>query len=929
MNGFEKPDPPRQISEGDAIDLQRRGVLAMNPDRTLPLWFDGRFLTARDLNRQQSYFNARHASLSRSVGNGVIEGLEVAQQPGSSLQDTIRISPGQGFAFDGAHINLPTEMHLNLADLSVQSALNAQLGLSTKPSAPLNTRSGLFVLSLRAVEFTANQTTSFPQTVTGERTVHMGDKIEAVAATLTPFAPTQSALTNLDARADAAHRIFATGKIDGVPSYALPLAMLSLNFGSIKWIDVDLVRRDLVAARREFLGLGLAQDQLRLAHFEQYRAALDDVMADYAANSQPARFPAEQHFKLLPPAGPLPADAVDAAGMAQVFFPGEVEVELSVIPDDELPALIEESFDLPPIDLTRPAEERDGLSVMIVAPMPRHALRSQLTGLEELTRPLRPLSLLGNGPQKPLDRLGAMKIRLADAAARRVAPASATAQNWATIVAELTNFTIGGGQPSQRKLWYMRRRTLRRSADLESVLVAVTNADPSDDTDIPSPVEPVPEPTPTPDPVSPTPAPDPLPDRAKVALIKLAGFGELAKVAEVQLRRVNKPVAEVFANGILETDLSEDAISTTAFVARLEDGAANARAKLEGHLKSILEANEKGRALLSSGLIGQGATEVSAERLKLLKFFLVEDDQFERTANSLPKLKRDLQRELTIKVGELIKEQRDDSVRELIKEIEGLADEAERPAPAPSPTPQPAPTPSPAEDREARRESESQALAKKLIESLPQKGDQRRMRAALDKATTEQRLEISRRLSNAKLGASRIATGAALAALATGGNLSPTALARVRTINASMVSGLQVLESRLLKVEQQPAPTPTPAPRPTPAPGRGNFRVSDAVLRRGGLNTVVTGINPTVNPNFTRNHSAILSSLILSPVDRRIGLLSKSSQLHALATFGRKNRRNSRKLNTVAKGIITALDKQNATTVSVDRAIAQLFRRNV
>jgi hypothetical protein len=832
MSEFVKPAEPQTISEADAADLQRQGVLAVDPDRTLPLWFDGRFLTARDLNRQQSYFMARHSALGRTIGSGVIEGLEVTLGEGASAQDTVRIAPGQGIAFDGAHINLPSPMVLKLSDLAVQTALNAQLGLSVHPSAPLHSRSGLFVLSLRPVEYTANQTTAFPTTVTGQRTVQMGDKIEAVAATLTPYAPTQTSLSSLDARADAARRIFAQGKIDGVPGHALPLAMLSMRYGVIEWVDVHLVRRDLVAARREFLGLGLAQDQLRLAHFQQYRAALADVMDHYANSNQPARFPAEQHFRLLPPAGPLPADAVDPAAMAQVFFPGEVEVELSIIPDDELPALIEESFDLPPIDLTRPVEERDSLSVMIVAPMARHTLRSQLGSLQQLTKPLRPLSMLGQGPQKPLDRLGNMKISLADAGARTAPAESVAAAEWASVVNALTQFGLDGDS-SRRTLWYMRRRTLRRSADLESVLVAIGHIDPVSDTDIPAPTDPVvtPAPGPAPAPAPSDPEPDPLSDEARAALLKLAQFGDLAKITEVQLRRATAPVSEAFAKAVLTTPIADDAISVTATVARMSANAANARARLEEMIESILKASEKGRAVLSAGLVGSGRTDVSAERFEQLQFFLTEDQLLETFANALPALRTELQTEFVLKLGSMVLAGAKDEILALTKRVVAAAEEASRPAPAPSPSPTPAPAPDPAAETAARREREVAMAAERLITALPERSDQGTLKQLLDKATLDQREEIVGSMIKAKVPESRIATGAALNALATGGQLTDANIQdRGRAASTSCRSASAASDARNNRRNGND-PRSRPAPhsggqfcRPDDRPGRACHR---------------------------------------------------------------------------------------------------------
>ncbi len=929
MSEFVKPADPRVISEADAADLQRRGVLAMDPDRTLPLWFDGRFLTARDLNRQQSYFMARHGALGRSIGSGVIEGLDVAIGQGAGAQDNITVAPGQGIAFDGAHIHLPAPMVLKLSDLAVQAALNAQLGLSVNPSAPLHSRSGLFVLSLRPVEYTANQTTAFPTTVTGQRTVQMGDKVEAVAATLTPYAPTHATLSSLDARADAAQRIFAHGKIDGVPGFALPLAMLSLRYGTIEWVDVHLVRRDLVAARREFLGLGLAQDQLRLAHFQQYRTALADVMDHYANSNQPARFPAEQHFRLLPPAGPLPADTVDPAAMAQVFFPGEVEVELSIIPDDELPALIEESFDLPPIDLTRPVEERDSLSVMIVAPMARHTLRSQLGSLQQLTRPLRPLSMLGQGPQKPIDRLGNMKISLADPAARTAPAESVAAAEWASVVNALTQFGLDGDS-SRRTLWYMRRRTLRRSADLESVLVAIGHIDPVSDTDVPAPTDPVVTPTPSPTPADPE--PDPLSDEARATLLKLAAFGDLAKITEVQLRRVTAPVSEAFAKAVLGTPIANDAISVTALVSRMSANPANARARLEEAAEAILKANDKGRAVLSGGLIGTGRTEVSAERFEQLQFFLTEKDLLESFAERLPALRSEVQTEFVMKLDSLVSAGEKDEIVKLGERLAAAAEEAARPAPSPAPSPGPSPaptpTPDPAVEAAARRERELKAAADQLIGSLPERSDQNTLKLALDKATLDQREVIVGAMTKAKVPSSRIATGAALHALATGGTLTDANIARVKAIDAGFVQGIGVLEDGLLKTgAESPAPSPSPAPTPPSRGAIGGVTLRE-VERRRVLGTNVLGTNTTILREAVNERA--LAGLVLgtaaSQADRRVGLLARAETLGAVAKFGNANAGSPAKLKAFTKEVVIALDDPGATVGTVDQAIKAALR---
>ena len=65
------------------------------------------------------------------------------------------------------------------------------------------------------------------------------------------------------------------------------------------------------------------------------------------------------------------ANAIEGATLTQRFFPAGVEVELSFIPEDELPALIEESLLMPPLDLTAGLEALDGVGVIVLVPLTR------------------------------------------------------------------------------------------------------------------------------------------------------------------------------------------------------------------------------------------------------------------------------------------------------------------------------------------------------------------------------------------------------------------------------------------------------------------------------------------------------------------------------------------------------------------------------
>ena len=69
----------------------------------------------------------------------------------------------------------------------------------------MRSRTGLFVLALRPVEFTANPIGAYPTSITGQRTVEDGDVIEATAIVLVPWTD-DGATDALDARRGRAAR---------------------------------------------------------------------------------------------------------------------------------------------------------------------------------------------------------------------------------------------------------------------------------------------------------------------------------------------------------------------------------------------------------------------------------------------------------------------------------------------------------------------------------------------------------------------------------------------------------------------------------------------------------------------------------------------------------------------------------------------------
>src|SRR3954452_17356429 len=87
-----------------AADLHRSGELVLDDRRRRPLYFDGRFLTARDLINDQQYFLARQNDLGRAGGSGVVRGLMVAPSDGSAT--SIVIQAGHGVTPNGELVML-------------------------------------------------------------------------------------------------------------------------------------------------------------------------------------------------------------------------------------------------------------------------------------------------------------------------------------------------------------------------------------------------------------------------------------------------------------------------------------------------------------------------------------------------------------------------------------------------------------------------------------------------------------------------------------------------------------------------------------------------------------------------------------------------------------------------------------------------------
>jgi hypothetical protein len=380
---FSFPNRPVPVTPASLVSVPGIGAVVPASRTTRPLWFDGRFLAATDLQCEQQVFLARQAALGQAGGFGVIHGLTVDQGPADqpASGETLVIHAGNGITPSGALAMLPADFTIRLSDLPEEEKLNEQFGLSTTPRQPARTRTGLYIVALRPVEFTANPITTYPANLAAPRVTRDGDVVEGTAIALIPYPSPVNSFDSAIVRAALAHQIFATPNVGTLSDSLLPLAMLSVDRGVIQWIDPYLVRRDSGPPGDKTV-FGSYDVVAQQAFLLQYDARLQAAVAEQTSN--PA-FAATSYFQALPAAGRFPIASIDPNHFTQSFFAPLTDVTLALIPSDELAAVLEDSLSLPPIDLTLPSASYANISIYALVPVGRDDFAGLSSSLPSVT----------------------------------------------------------------------------------------------------------------------------------------------------------------------------------------------------------------------------------------------------------------------------------------------------------------------------------------------------------------------------------------------------------------------------------------------------------------------------------------------------------------------------------------------------------------
>jgi hypothetical protein len=460
------------IDAPERARLLAAGALAIDTRRSRPRYFDGRFLAARDLTADQEYLLTRTTDLGRAAGAGVVEGLEVTR---GARATEVAIRAGLGISPSGTSVILASDVVVDLLSLRNAELLDAQLGLRRKSTYASRVRSGAFVLCLRPVEYTANPRRGYPTSLEGERVSEDHDIVEATAITLVPW---PSSGGDADAlRSALVREVFVEQRARGLRADLVPLAIVYLDGVSVRWLDMHLVRRSLSAESDDLLGLGRAARSVRMAHVQQYREHLRDVLARTGTRS----LNAADQFEVLPPVGELPAQALNRSEFTESFFPATLEVDLSIIPDDELPLLVEESLMLPPLDLTADEATLAATSIVVLVPVARARFRTFKQALANVRRtPLPRGSRFARATTLPLPRftrLGEFDLVGGAALFTRGLGASLVRQPLTPLLdaesAAWTQALDEAAASGEGMFWFVRRPDFDPRADRETTLIDI------------------------------------------------------------------------------------------------------------------------------------------------------------------------------------------------------------------------------------------------------------------------------------------------------------------------------------------------------------------------------------------------------------------------------------------------------------------------
>lgn len=310
-------------------------------------YFDGRLLTAEDLERDQIYLDERLREAGKVLGEGVASGLELSFDRYSGV---LTLEAGYGVTRHGRILQLDEQLTVNVTDSALISQLNK--------GKYRRFNRGLYAVVLNYVEVATDLAEVFPTDLASKRGAEYASVTEAVQLGLVPLPIPLAQQSELHTRASLI-RALQDNKLvaDMIPGDSLPLGILAVRDDTPLWLDSELLRHP---NRRDDSAFSMKQDLYR-----QHENLFYDVLEHRESGGLPLEFSASDYFSLMPAAGSMPKACIDPERAVQSYFPDNYQIHIAPVRMAEVDLLLQESLPLPAVDLT----SSETVDIMILVPL--------------------------------------------------------------------------------------------------------------------------------------------------------------------------------------------------------------------------------------------------------------------------------------------------------------------------------------------------------------------------------------------------------------------------------------------------------------------------------------------------------------------------------------------------------------------------------
>jgi hypothetical protein len=373
-------------------------------------FFNGRLLTAEDLQVEQHANRQHHQQLGQAIGAGVVNGMEVSLIADGSSGTTPSVSIKKGLALNrkGQALWLPRDVTVALVQRSEEVAAGAGLFAECEPPQPTATGTGIYILVVAPASGFQERApmiglhTNGEVTACGSRYAVEGvrfrlvrlevDRISAVSDTtrnqLKTLLTMQDAASLSKLRNMLAHLCLGTeevaafpqdpfrrvsgtspyttrGAVDALRSLNelsdcdVPLALIYWTTNGVQFLDMWSVRRRPVPRTPSAIWPLLVGEE-RLAEAEatflQFQEQIEDLIRSNISQSTLTAIQATEYFRYLPPCGLVPVTGPGSGRglQATTFFGGLVADGPTTIEGTKLGKLVHDSWFHGALDLTLP-----------------------------------------------------------------------------------------------------------------------------------------------------------------------------------------------------------------------------------------------------------------------------------------------------------------------------------------------------------------------------------------------------------------------------------------------------------------------------------------------------------------------------------------------------------------------------------------------